>query len=67
MKYTNFIQQLDNKSNYERLAIIVKQLDDLKVAYQKHEYSTGINLIVDLGQAAKRVGVSSHFGLDKHQ
>ncbi len=61
MKYLDLIQQLDNKSNYERLAIIVKQLDDLKVAYQKHEYSTGTNLIVDLGPARKKVGVSSHF------
>ena len=61
MKYIELIEQLDNKSNYERLAIIVKQLDGLKVAYQKHEYSTGINLIVDLGLAEKRVGVSSHF------
>ncbi len=56
MKYIELIQQLDNKSNYERLAIIVKLLDDLEVAYQKHEYSTGINLIVDLGLAEKRVG-----------
>ena len=61
MNYSNIIQQLDNKSNYERLAIIVKQLDDLKAIYQKHEYSTGINLIVDLGKPEKRVGVSSHF------
>ncbi len=61
MEHRQFIQQLDNKSNYERLAIIVKQLDDLEVAYQKHEYSTGINLIVDLGVAKNRVGVSSHF------
>ncbi|MFO0507943.1 MAG: hypothetical protein ACK5YS_03640 [bacterium] len=49
MKCIELIQQLDNKSNYERLDIIIKQLDDLKIVYQKHEYSTGINLIVDLG------------------
>ncbi len=61
MKHIELIQQLDNKSNYERLAIIVKELDNLEVDYQKHEYSTGTNLIVDLGQAEKRVGVSSHF------
>ncbi len=61
MKCIELIQQLDNKSNYERLDIIIKQLDDLEVDYQKHEYSTGTNLIVDLGQAKKRVGVSSHF------
>lgn len=54
MKYIELIQQLDNKSNYERLDIIIKQLDDLKIVYQKHEYSTGINLIVDLGQAEKK-------------
>jgi Zn-dependent M28 family amino/carboxypeptidase len=61
MKYIELIKHLDNKSNFERLYIIVKQLDSLKVAYQKHEYPTGTNLIVDLGQADKRVGVSSHF------
>lgn len=61
MKYIELIEQLDNKSNYERLAIIVKELDNLEVDYQKHEYSTGTNLIVDLGPAKKRIGVSSHF------
>lgn len=61
MNYLPLIQQLDNKSNYERLDIIVKQIDDLEVDYQKHEYSTGTNLIVDLGPTKKRIGVSSHF------
>jgi len=61
MNYLPLIQLLDNKSNYERLDIIVKQIDNLEVDYKKHEYSTGINLIVDLGPAEKRVGVSSHF------
>ena len=61
MKYIELIKHLDNKSNFERLYIIVKQLDSLKVAYQKHEYPTGTNLIVDLGQHKNRIGVSSHF------
>jgi Zn-dependent M28 family amino/carboxypeptidase len=61
MKYIELIKHLDNKSNFERLYIIVKQLDSLKVDYQKHEYPTGTNLIVDLGQHKNRIGVSSHF------
>lgn len=61
MMYRQFIQQLDNKSNLERLDIIIRQLHNLEVSYQKQEYSTGTNLIVDLGQAEKRIGVSSHF------
>lgn len=61
MTYLQLIQQLDNKSNCERLNIIIKELDRLEVRYQKHEYSTGTNLIVDLGVAENRVGVSSHF------
>jgi Zn-dependent M28 family amino/carboxypeptidase len=61
MEHKQFIQQLDDKPNYERLDIIVKHLDILEVDYQKHEYSTGTNLIVDLGKNEKRVGVSSHF------
>jgi Zn-dependent M28 family amino/carboxypeptidase len=61
MTYRQLIKQLDNKSNYERLDIIIDQLDKLEVDYQRQEYSTGTNLIVDLGQAKKRIGVSSHF------
>lgn len=61
MKYRHLIQQLDNKSNHERLELIIKQLDNLEVDYHKQEYATGTNLIVDLGQAKKRIGVSSHF------
>jgi Zn-dependent M28 family amino/carboxypeptidase len=61
MKYRNLIKQLDNKLNYERLEIIIDWLDNKKVSYQKQGYSTGTNLIVDLGKRKKRIGVSSHF------
>jgi Zn-dependent M28 family amino/carboxypeptidase len=61
MTYRQLIQQLDNKSNYERLDIIINQLDNLEVDHRKQEYSTGTNLIVDLGKAKKRIGVGSHF------
>jgi Peptidase family M28 len=61
MTHRNLIRQLDNKSNHERLEIIINQLHRLGVDYYKQEYSTGTNLIVDLGKAKKRIGVSSHF------
>lgn len=61
MKYFNLIQRLDNKLNYERLEIIVQQLDHLGIGYSKQKYSTGTNLFVDLGNASRRIGVSSHF------
>jgi Zn-dependent M28 family amino/carboxypeptidase len=61
MKYRDLIQLLDNKLNYERLEIIIQELDKLGVDYSKHAYSTGTNLIVDLGKTKKRIGVSSHF------
>jgi Zn-dependent M28 family amino/carboxypeptidase len=61
MTHKDLIKQLDNKLNYERLEIIIKQLDNLGVEYDKQKYSTGINLLVDLGKAKKKIGVSSHF------
>jgi Zn-dependent M28 family amino/carboxypeptidase len=61
MKYLDLIKLLDNKLNYERLEIIIKELDKLGVVYDMHQYSSGTNLIVDLGGAKKRIGVSSHF------
>ncbi len=61
MTHRDLIQLLDQKSNYERLEIIIQQLDKLGVAYSKQKYSSGTNLIVDLGNSKKRIGVSSHF------
>lgn len=61
MKYTELIQLLDNKSNHERLDIILQQLDILGMGYSKQVYSSGTNLIVNLGNADKRIGVSSHY------
>lgn len=61
MTHLELIQQLDRKPNYERLEIIIQQLEKLNVEYHKQEYSSGANLIVDLGDSNKRIGVSSHF------
>lgn len=61
MSYRDLIEQLDNKSNSERRAIIVKHLDKLNVAYHRHKYVSGTNLFVDLGDGSKRIGISSHF------
>src|SRR5260221_13606578 len=60
-KYIDLIQQLDNKPNYTRLEIIVNYLKEYGVDYRMQEYATGVNLVVDLGNADKRIGVSSHF------
>ena len=59
--YRDLVRQLDNKPNKERLEIIIQQLISLGIKYSKHEYSTGTNLIVNLGSSQKRIGVSSHF------
>ncbi|HMV07496.1 MAG TPA: M28 family peptidase [Cyclobacteriaceae bacterium] len=61
MKHRNLIQLLDNKPNYERLEIIIQELDKLGIGYSNQKYSSGTNLIVDLGNAEKRIGISSHF------
>jgi len=60
------IKQLDYKPNYERLRIIVEQLNKLNVEYRTQEYLTGTNLIVDLGRGNQRIGVSSHFDRVQH-
>ncbi|MBT1699506.1 M28 family peptidase [Fulvivirgaceae bacterium PWU4] len=61
MKHLDLVQALDNKLNDERLEIIIQQLEQLGIAYSKQQYASGTNLIVDLGHARKRIGVSSHF------
>lgn len=61
MTHLELIKQLDNKSNHERLDIIIATLNHLNVKYVTQEYSTGKNLIVDLGDRSHRVGISSHF------
>lgn len=61
MTFRNLIKQLDDKLNYERLEIIVQQLNSLSVDYHLHQYISGTNLFVDLGEGKKRIGVSSHF------
>ena len=61
MNYLNLIRELDGKLNYERLEIIIRELEKLDVPYETHTYTTGTNLIVDIGNATKKIGISSHF------
>ncbi|HLZ89552.1 MAG TPA: M28 family peptidase, partial [Puia sp.] len=61
MKYIDLIKRLDNMSNYKRREIITNWLEDHQVKYWKHEYATGVNLVVDLGTSSRKIGVSSHF------
>jgi len=55
------LEALDFKRSPERLAIIVAELERMEVPYQRQEYATGTNLIVDLGTSQKRIGISSHY------
>jgi len=55
------INELDYKPSAARLDLIVHQLQKLDVEYVIQDYSTGMNLIVDLGHGNRRIGVSSHF------
>jgi len=59
--YRELIQRLDNKQNPERLDIIIKQLESWNISFVKQQYSSGTNLIVDLGNPGKKLGISSHF------
>lgn len=61
MNYIDLIHRLGHQSNQRRREIIVGWLQQQGVDYQLQAYSTGVNLIVDLGNADKRIGISSHF------
>ncbi len=61
MKYTDFIKKLDHKSNRQRFELIIGWLNQHQMAYRRHEYYTGVNLVVDLGNSPQRIGISSHF------
>ncbi len=61
MNCIDLIKHLDYKSNGQRREIISGRLKELGVEYRTQEYTTGNNLIVDLGTGDKRIGISSHF------
>lgn len=61
MNYIDLIRRLDHQPNQRRREIIVGWLKQQGVDYQLQVYSSGVNLIVDLGNAEKRIGISSHF------
>lgn len=63
MSFLELIKLLDNKSNRDRRHVIVDQLERLGIQFYLHEYSTGTNIIVDLGLPVdgKRIAIGSHF------
>lgn len=63
MRYTHFIKQIDHKPDRERLASITGWLQQRGVAYRIQPYATGANLVVDLGEAHKRMAIGSHFDI----
>jgi hypothetical protein len=63
MSCLNLVKKLEGKLTYERLEIIIQELELLKVEYRRHQYSTGTNIIVDLGEQSPRIGIGSHFGI----
>lgn len=66
MPLTDFIRQLDHKSNSQRLLLITGWLKARQVPYHTQTYATGTNLIVDLGDAPKRTAIGSHFDIVQH-
>jgi Zn-dependent M28 family amino/carboxypeptidase len=61
MNCIDLIKHLDYKPNGKRREIIIDRLEELQVEYRTQEYGTGVNLVVDLGAGAKKIGISSHF------
>jgi len=60
MDYIGIIKKLDYQISQRRLGIIIEWLNANSITYWTHAYSTGTNLIVDIG-SGPWVGVSSHF------
>lgn len=61
MQLQKIVQVLDGEPSATRRALIIEHLDALGVRYVAQHYATGVNLLVDLGQASRKIGVSSHF------
>ncbi|AMR25967.1 hypothetical protein A0257_01870 [Hymenobacter psoromatis] len=61
MKLREIVKLLDGQSNATRRALIIEHLDALGVRYVEQKYATGTNLLVDLGRAAGKIGVGTHF------
>jgi Zn-dependent M28 family amino/carboxypeptidase len=61
MKLLEIVKLLDGQPNATRRELITEHLDALAVRYVAQPYATGTNLIVDLGQPGRKIGVGSHF------
>ncbi|MVN79277.1 M28 family peptidase [Hymenobacter sp. HMF4947] len=61
MKLREIVNVLDGQPNAMRRALISEHLDALGVRYVEQRYASGTNLVVDLGRAEGKIGVSSHF------
>jgi Zn-dependent M28 family amino/carboxypeptidase len=61
MKLLEIVKLLDGQPNATRRALVIEHLDALGVRYVVQPYATGTNLFVDLGRAASKIGVSTHF------
>lgn len=61
MSMLPFIKQLDHQPNATRRSLIVEQLNKLNVSYIEQPYTTGTNLVVNLGRAERKIGVGTHF------
>jgi Zn-dependent M28 family amino/carboxypeptidase len=61
MKLQKIVELLDGQLNATRRELIIEHLDALGARYLTQHYATGTNLVVDLGPATRKIGVSSHF------
>jgi Zn-dependent M28 family amino/carboxypeptidase len=61
MSYLELLKDLDHKPNQERFEIIKRRLRNMNVRFSEQRYSSGTNLIVDLGSGHRRIGIASHF------
>jgi Zn-dependent M28 family amino/carboxypeptidase len=61
MKLREIVKVLDDQPNALRRALIIEQLDALGVRCVAQRYSSGTNLVVDLGRTTGKIGVGSHF------
>jgi Zn-dependent M28 family amino/carboxypeptidase len=61
MKLLETVKLLDGQPNATRRALITAHLDALGVRYVAQPYATGTNVFVDLGRAASKIGVGTHF------
>lgn len=56
-----FIHEIDGLQDHERLDRICTWLENRNVPFRLHEYATGTNAIVDLGNRQQRIGLGSHY------